>query len=112
MADTFNVNVTSEGNGAVVQAGNTIKAHYTGTLKSNNKKFDSSHDRNEPLSFKVGAGQVIKGWDQGFVGLKVGTKAIITCPPDYAYGDAGVGNGLIPGGATLIFDVEVVEIVG
>ena len=106
----FKVDITTEGTGAVVQAGQKIKAHYAGTLESNGKKFDSSYDRGQPLEFVVGAGQVIKGWDQGFVGLKVGTKAKLTCPPDYAYGNQDVGGGLIPANSTLIFEVEVVDI--
>ena len=105
----FKVDITTEGNGAVVQAGQKIKAHYAGKLQSNGTKFDSSYDRGQPLEFVVGAGQVIKGWDQGFVGLKVGTKATLTCPPDYGYGAAGAG-GVIPPNATLVFDVEVVAI--
>ena len=107
----FECKVTQEGNGPVVQAGNKIKAHYSGTLQSNGKKFDSSYDRGQPLEFQVGAGQVIKGWDEGFVGLKVGSKATLTCPPDYAYGNQSVGGGLIPANSTLIFEVEVVGIV-
>ena len=75
----------------------------------NGQKFDSSYDRGQPLEFVVGAGQVIKGWDEGFLKLKVGAKARLTCPPEYAYGAAGAG-GVIPPNATLIFDVELVAI--
>ena len=109
MAEQFTVTITSKGEGPVVQAGQKIKAHYKGTLKSNGSKFDSSYDRGQPLEFTVGAGQVIKGWDQGFVGLNVGTKATLNCPPDYGYGAAGAG-GVIPPNATLVFEVEVVGI--
>ena len=71
--------------------------------------FDSSIPRGAPLEFVVGAGQVIKGWDEGLLQLRVGEKAVLTCPPDYAYGAAGAGN-VIPPNATLIFDVELVAI--
>ena len=73
------------------------------------KKFDSSYDRGQPLEFVVGMGQVIRGWDEGFVGKKVGTKGLLVCPPDYAYGAGGV-PGAIPPNATLIFEVELVGI--
>ena len=75
----------------------------------NGQKFDSSYDRGQPLEFVVGAGQVIKGWDEGFLKLSVGSKARLTCPPEFAYGAAGAG-GVIPPNATLIFDVELVAI--
>ena len=110
MATQFKREITTQGTGEEVKAGDKIDAHYSGTLASNGQKFDSSYDRGQPLTFVVGAGQVIKGWDEGFVGLKVGTKATITCPPDYAYGQQGVGNGLIPPNSTLIFEIEVVAI--
>ena len=104
----MNVEITQQGSGAVVKKGDKIKAHYTGKL-SDGQIFDSSVARGQPLEFTVGVGQVIKGWDEGFVGLAVGTKGVITCPPDYAYGAAGAG-GVIPPNATLIFEIEVVAI--
>ena len=80
-------------------------------MLTNGRRFDASVDRGEPLRFTVGAGRVIKCWDKGFVGLKVGTEATLTCPPDYAYGNQDVGGGLIPANSTLIFKVQVVDIV-
>lgn len=82
--------------------------HYTGTL-TNGKKFDSSRDRGETFQFKLGAGEVIKGWDVGIASMKKGERAILTIHPDYGYGDRSVGGGLIPAGSTLIFDCELVD---
>ena len=96
------------GTGAEAQSGQTITVHYTGTL-TNGKKFDSSRDRNQPFSFQLGAGQVIKGWDEGFEGMKVGGKRKLTIPPNLGYGAQGAG-GVIPPNATLIFDVELLEV--
>jgi peptidylprolyl isomerase len=105
--------VTKEGqeNGAIPQAGQTVKAHYTGWLEGfdSDKKFDSSRDRNRPFSFSVGAGQVIRGWDESFSSMKVGERRQIILPPRLGYGDRGAG-GIIPGGATLYFDVELLAI--
>lgn len=100
--------VNKEGKGDKPQAGTVIKAHYSGRLLENNKKFDSSYDRGEPLEFKVGVGQVIKGWDQALSNMKRGEKRTLIIPPKLAYGDRGAG-GVIPPGAWLVFDVELVD---
>ncbi|GMI25675.1 hypothetical protein TrCOL_g13731 [Triparma columacea] len=104
--------VTQVGTGAVPSQGSMVKAHYTGWLDDfdSPKKFDSSRDRGKPFSFKVGAGQVIKGWDESFSSMKVGERRQIILPPNLAYGERGAG-GVIPGGATLYFDVELLAIV-
>lgn len=103
--------VTKEGTGAIPTPGQTVKAHYTGWLNGfdSDKKFDSSRDRGRPFSFKVGAGQVIRGWDEAFSTMKVGERRQIVIPPRLGYGDRGAG-GIIPGGATLYFDVELLAI--
>ena len=101
------MNIIEEGNGATCNKGDTVYARYSGKL-TNGREFDSSGS--DPLSFKVGAGRVIRAWDEAFVGLKVGCKARIIAPPEYAYGDRDVGNGLIPANSTLIFDIEVVGV--
>lgn len=103
--------ITKEGDGAVPSPGQTVKAHYTGWLDGFDtpKKFDSSRDRGRPFTFKVGAGQVIRGWDESFGTMKVGERRKIILPSRLAYGDRGAG-GIIPGGATLYFDVELLGI--
>lgn len=88
--------------------GDMLTMHYTGTLQDGTK-FDSSVDRNQPFSFQLGVGQVIKGWDQGLVGMCPGDKYKLTIPPELGYGDRGAGD-VIPPGATLIFDVELISI--
>merc|ERR1711893_15790 len=90
------------------QSGQTVVVHYTGTL-TNGQKFDSSRDRGKPFQFKIGCGQVIRGWDEGVAQMSVGERAVLTCSPDYAYGDQGVG-GVIPANATLLFDVELLGV--
>jgi peptidylprolyl isomerase len=96
------------GQGAEAKAGQKIRVHYTGTLE-NGKKFDSSVDRNQPFEFTLGVGQVIKGWDEGVQGMKVGGKRKLTIPSDMGYGSRGAGS-VIPPNATLIFDVELLEV--
>lgn len=109
-ASGLKVKVTEKGTGRQVQKGDKVTAHYTGTL-ADGKKFDSSKDRNQPFSFKVGIGQVIPGWDEGFQLLNIGDKATFTIPPQIGYGATGAGGGVIPPNATLIFDVEVIDAV-
>ncbi|KAL7539926.1 hypothetical protein ACHAXR_009715 [Thalassiosira sp. AJA248-18] len=103
--------ITKEGDGAIPSGGQLVKAHYTGWLDGfdSEKKFDSSRDRGRPFQFKVGAGQVIRGWDEAFGTMKVGERRKIVLPSRLAYGDRGAG-GIIPGGATLYFDVELLGI--
>ncbi|GMH35124.1 hypothetical protein BSKO_02992 [Bryopsis sp. KO-2023] len=103
---------TEEGAGPEPVQGSMIRAHYTGRLESNGKVFDSSYERGRPLQFKIGVRQVIQGWDMGILGtegippMKEGGKRKLRIPADLAYGERGAGGGLIPPGATLIFDVE------
>ena len=96
------------GEGAEAAAGQTVVVHYRGTLE-NGKQFDASYDRVTPFSFPLGAGRVIKGWDEGVQGMKVGGKHKLVIPPDLAYGSRGAG-GVIPPDATLIFEVELLDV--
>jgi peptidylprolyl isomerase len=101
------------GTGPEPQPGQTVSVHYTGWLDDHGKpgkKFDSSRDRGKPFSFTLGAHQVIAGWDLGVATMHVGGKRTLIIPADSGYGDRGAGNGLIPPGATLIFDVELLGI--
>jgi len=100
--------VTREGEGDKPAPGTMISAHYNGRLLISGKKFDSSYDRGEPLKFKVGVGQVIKGWDQALANMKRGEKRTLIIPPKLAYGEQGAG-GVIPPNAWLVFDVELVD---
>ncbi len=97
------------GEGKVASPGATVRVHYTGTL-TDGTKFDSSVDRGQPFEFKLGAGDVIQGWDMGVAMMKVGGKRKLTIPPKFAYGESGAGN-LIPPNATLVFEVELLEVV-
>jgi len=97
-----------EGTGPQPKTGDSVRVHYTGWLE-NGKKFDSSHDRREPLVFAVGRGQVIKGWDEGVGSMKVGGKRKLVIPAGLGYGSQGAG-GVIPPNATLIFEVELLGI--
>ncbi|MBI5486793.1 MAG: FKBP-type peptidyl-prolyl cis-trans isomerase [Deltaproteobacteria bacterium] len=96
------------GTGAEARAGNRVTVHYVGTL-TDGTKFDSSRDRGEGFSFKLGAGQVIKGWDQGVAGMKVGQLRKLTIPPELAYGARGFPP-VIPPNSTLVFEVELLEV--
>lgn len=103
------------GSGHEAAAGRTVTVHYTGWLYDQStpdhkgKKFDSSRDRGEPFTFRLGAGRVIRGWDEGVAGMKVGGRRTLTIPPDYGYGAQGA-PGAIPPNATLIFDVELLDV--
>ncbi len=98
----------AEGTGGAAAAGDSVEVHYTGWL-TDGSKFDSSHDRRRPFAFKLGAGQVIKGWDEGVAGMKVGGKRKLRIPPGLGYGSRGAG-GVIPPNAELIFEVELLGI--
>lgn len=95
------------GTGEKPTQGDTISVHYTGWL-TDGTKFDSSQDRNDPFNFKLGAGQVIKGWDQGFAGMQVGGQRKLTIPPELGYGARGIGP--IPPNSTLVFEVELLGV--
>ena len=103
------------GTGAEATSGKQVTVHYTGWLYDTSKpdhkgnKFDSSRDRNEPFSFRLGGGEVIRGWDEGVAGMKVGGQRTLTIPADMGYGARGAG-GVIPPNATLLFDVELLDV--
>ena len=100
--------ITKKGHGRLPKKGETVTVHYTGTL-TNGVKFDSSRDGGKPFSFKLGAGAVIKGWDEGIAKLHVGDNAILILPAALGYGARGAGNGAIPPNASLIFVVELLD---
>ena len=95
------------GAGAEVKNNDTVSVHYVGTLQDGTE-FDNSKKRGKPFDFTVGGGQVIKGWDEGLIGMKVGGQRILVIPPEMAYGEKGIGP--IPGGATLVFSIELLDI--
>jgi len=99
----------SEGDGDEAAAGQTVRVHYVGVAHSTGEEFDASYNRGEPLSFRLGAGQVISGWDQGVQGMKVGGRRKLVIPPHLAYGDRGAG-GVIAPGETLIFVVDLLAV--
>nr|WP_226816420.1 FKBP-type peptidyl-prolyl cis-trans isomerase [Advenella sp. FME57] len=99
----------TEGSGEQAKSGQQVSVHYTGWLKDNGQKFDSSKDRGQPFSFPLGAGHVIKGWDQGVQGMKIGGTRKLTIPAELGYGARGAG-GVIPPNATLVFEVELLGI--
>ncbi len=101
--------ITRRGTGQQLKAGDVVAVHYTGLL-TNGMKFDSSLDRGEPIAFPLGAGRVIKGWDEGVALLRVGDQATLIIPPQLGYGARGAGDGAIPPDSTLIFIVEVVGV--
>ena len=112
MPDRLKYTDTKTGDGATAKAGNKVSVHYTGWLSDNGakgKKFDSSVDRGQPFQFMLGAKQVIAGWDEGVAGMKVGGKRTLNIPPELGYGARGAG-GTIPPNATLIFDVELLQV--
>jgi FKBP-type peptidyl-prolyl cis-trans isomerase FkpA len=106
---------TVPGNGATAKAGNLVRVHYTGWLlddaapQGRGRKFDSSKDRNDPFEFSLGAGQVIRGWDEGVQGMQVGGTRVLTIPATLGYGARGAG-GVIPPNATLVFEVELLAV--
>ena len=98
-----------EGDGAEAKAGANVEVHYVGVAWSTNRQFDASWDRNETFEFRLGAGQVIQGWDQGVAGMKVGGRRRLTIPAELGYGARGAG-GVIPPNATLVFEVELLDV--
>jgi FKBP-type peptidyl-prolyl cis-trans isomerase len=100
------IETITPGNGVSPSTGNRVTVHYVGYL--NGRVFDSSVGRKEPLTFNLGKGEVIRGWDEGVAKMSIGQKIILTCPPAYAYGNEPVG-GLIPANSTLIFEVEMLS---
>ena len=112
MSNGLQITDTKAGTGAEARKGQTVTVHYTGWLYNNGQqgaKFDSSRDRNDPFKFPLGSGMVIKGWDEGVAGMKVGGQRTLIIPPEMGYGARGAG-GVIPPNATLKFDVELLGV--
>ena len=103
------IEILKQGIGEEVKSGDNIAVHYTGTLEDGTK-FDSSLDRGKPFTFTLGIGQVIRGWDMGVLGMKVGEKRKLVIQPELGYGETGTPGGPIPPNATLIFEVELLSI--
>jgi peptidylprolyl isomerase len=99
----------TQGDGAVAKAGDTVRVHYVGVAWSTGEEFDASYNRGAPLSFRLGVGQVISGWDQGVQGMKVGGRRQLVIPPHLAYGERGAGGAIAPG-ETLIFVCDLVSV--
>jgi peptidylprolyl isomerase len=97
------------GDGKTAQSGNIVEVHYVGVAWSTNRQFDASWDRGETFDFRLGAGQVIQGWDEGVAGMQVGGRRRLTIPPHMGYGDRGAG-GVIKGGETLVFVVDLLNV--
>jgi FKBP-type peptidyl-prolyl cis-trans isomerase len=108
MTDTLLIEDLIPGEGAEAASGQLVSVHYTGWL-TDGRKFDSSKDRNQPFEFQLGAGRVIRGWDEGVRGMKIGGKRKLTIPPTMGYGARGAG-GVIPPNAVLVFEVELLDI--
>ena len=103
------VEVLHEGDGQVVEAGDTIHCHYLGQVWNGNV-FDNSYDRGQALTFQIGVGMVIRGWDEGLLGHRVGSRVLLSIPSDYGYGDRGVPQAGIAGGDTLVFVTDIVGV--
>ena len=112
MSNGLQITDTKAGTGAEARKGQTVTVHYTGWLYNNGQqgaKFDSSRDRKDPFKFPLGSGMVIKGWDEGVAGMKVGGQRTLIIPPEMGYGARGAG-GVIPPNATLVFEVELLKV--
>ena len=105
--EEFKIETIEEGDGKEAESGDEVSVHYTGTLRDGTK-FDSSYDRGEPFTFVLGIGEVIQGWDQGIIGMKVGEKRLLEIPSGLGYGEGG--SGIIPPNAGLIFETELISI--
>ncbi len=109
MSNELKIEDLKQGDGAEAKSGQSVTVHYVGTLLSDGSKFDSSRDRGQGFTFRLGAGQVIRGWDQGVAGMKVGGLRRLTIPPDLGYGARGYPP-VIPPSATLVFEVELLKV--